>query len=567
MNTNLLDTKTLTLNEILGNGKIYRVPQFQRDYSWEEENWEDLWNDILNTYTAKEAHYMGSIVLQIKGDERDKEFWIIDGQQRFTTLSILTLALIHKIKDLAKQGIDPEQNNERVELLLKQYIGQKDPASLLYSSKLFLNETDDSFYQRLLNFKEPLNPNKLKSSEKLIWSAFLFFKDKIETQFIEEKNGELISSFLTKTVAEQLKFIQITVVDELNAYTVFETLNSRRVELTSTDLLKNYLFSLVAKSETDLKVVKNQWKKIVEAIGLKKFPTFLLAFLNGNSSLVTEDKLFKAIKSKVQLESDVLNILDQLESYAYIYNALSNSEDELWNGDKEIKENIQTLNLFQVTQCYSLLMVSMDKLEKAEFKKILRAIVTISFRYNVIVKVQTKLMEKVYNFVANKISSGEFQKSNEIISNLKGIYISDEMFKTYFELKSLNTENSQQKKIVRYILYKIESQMENGIKTSFDLDDGTIEHILPENMDEHWSSLFSEEDHSNCIYSLGNLTLLEPIKNSKDAARLSFQKKLPVYNTSRFAITKEIKGNEWSVKMIKHRQANLAKIASGIWKI
>ena len=115
---------------------------------------------------------MGSIVLQIKGNESDKEFWIIDGQQRFTTLSILTLAVINKIKDLANDGIDPEQNKERVELLLKQYISQKDPASLLYSSKLFLNEPDDSFYQRLLNFKEPVNANKLKSSEKLIWNAF-----------------------------------------------------------------------------------------------------------------------------------------------------------------------------------------------------------------------------------------------------------------------------------------------------------------------------------------------------------------------------------------------------------
>ena len=65
-----------------------------------------------------------------------------------------------------------------------------------------------------------------------------------------------------------MMFIQITVKDELNAYTVFETLNSRGVELTSTDLLKNFLFSLVAKSKTVLRNVKNQWKKIIVAVGL-----------------------------------------------------------------------------------------------------------------------------------------------------------------------------------------------------------------------------------------------------------------------------------------------------------
>ena len=81
--SNLLDTKTLSFNEIIGNGKIYKVPPFQRDYSWEQDNWEDLWNDILNIHSNKESHYMGSIVLQKKGDAN---FQIIDGQQRFTTL-------------------------------------------------------------------------------------------------------------------------------------------------------------------------------------------------------------------------------------------------------------------------------------------------------------------------------------------------------------------------------------------------------------------------------------------------------------------------------------------------
>ncbi len=104
-NSNLIDTKNFTLNEILGNGKIYMVPQFQRDYSWEQDHLEDLWNDILNTYQSGDAHYMGSIVLQINGDPTDKRFWIIDGQQRFTTLSIIALAIINKIRNLQMKEI------------------------------------------------------------------------------------------------------------------------------------------------------------------------------------------------------------------------------------------------------------------------------------------------------------------------------------------------------------------------------------------------------------------------------------------------------------------------------
>ncbi|MFO0362905.1 MAG: DUF262 domain-containing protein, partial [Flavobacteriales bacterium] len=213
--SNLLDTKTLTLNEILGNGKIYYVPQFQRDYSWEQDHLDDLWSDLLTTHRTGDPHYMGSVVLQIKGDPSEKQFWIIDGQQRFTSLSLLCLAVIQKIRTLAQDGIEPEANNERAELLIKQYIGQKDPSSLLYSSKLFLNENNDGFYQqRLLTYREPVSLQKLTDSEKLLWQAYRYFLDQVNQFFKDEKSGERIANFLTRTVGEALKFIQITVVDE-----------------------------------------------------------------------------------------------------------------------------------------------------------------------------------------------------------------------------------------------------------------------------------------------------------------------------------------------------------------
>ena len=150
-NANLLDTKTVTVNEILGNGKIYKVPQFQRDYSWDSDQWDDLWNDIEIAEMTNNIHYMGSVVLQ---SSNGKDFSIIDGQQRFTTISILMLAVINAIQNLVESDIEKDSNVERVEILIRQYIGQKDPASLSYSSKLFLNENNDNFYQtRLLNFK------------------------------------------------------------------------------------------------------------------------------------------------------------------------------------------------------------------------------------------------------------------------------------------------------------------------------------------------------------------------------------------------------------------------------
>ncbi|WP_287115915.1 DUF262 domain-containing protein [Microcystis sp. M_OC_Ca_00000000_C217Col] len=144
--THLLDTRTSNFSDLIGNGKIYRVPLFQRDYSWKEENWEDLWQDIQTLYENPDSsHYMGAIVLQ--GSQRsDTDFTIIDGQQRLVTISILAIAIIEKIQMLIDRGEEAEANRERQRLLKSGYLSNKDLGSLKESSKLILNENNNDFW-------------------------------------------------------------------------------------------------------------------------------------------------------------------------------------------------------------------------------------------------------------------------------------------------------------------------------------------------------------------------------------------------------------------------------------
>ena len=92
-------TENNTYRKLIGNGLIYRIPPFQRDYSWKDDEWEDLWLDILGTITegGEPAHYMGYLVLQ---SEDDKSFDVIDGQQRLTTLTLIILAVLKNLKRL-----------------------------------------------------------------------------------------------------------------------------------------------------------------------------------------------------------------------------------------------------------------------------------------------------------------------------------------------------------------------------------------------------------------------------------------------------------------------------------
>ena len=138
--------------ELIGNGRSYSVPPYQRDYSWSEEEWEDLWNDIAGlTSGVQDHHFMGSLVIQGKSD---REFLVIDGQQRLATLSLFALAIISKLNMMADEGVEPDSNKERAQQLRNRFIGEKDPASLTESTRLVLNHTDNSFYQDCLVQKE-----------------------------------------------------------------------------------------------------------------------------------------------------------------------------------------------------------------------------------------------------------------------------------------------------------------------------------------------------------------------------------------------------------------------------
>jgi uncharacterized protein with ParB-like and HNH nuclease domain len=261
--SNLLDTRTTSFGDLIGNGKIYRVPPFQRDYSWKEENWEDLWQDILIIHNQPDSsHYMGAIVLQ-NSEASDKEFTVIDGQQRLATLSIIAIAVIEKIQNLVEQEENEAANRERQEILKRTYLSDRDPRSLRYSSKLILNENNNDFYQsNLINLRKPLNIRSLSKSNQLLWQAFQYFSSRLGELQDVVRDGEKLAIFLTNIVAQKLLFIQISVQDELNAYIVFETLNARGIELSSTDLLKNYLFSLF-QGPDDLQEAQRQWRRVI----------------------------------------------------------------------------------------------------------------------------------------------------------------------------------------------------------------------------------------------------------------------------------------------------------------
>ena len=551
----LLNTATPTFGELFTNGRTFAVPRFQRNYKWDEDQWEELWEDLIASAESDKEHYMGAIVL--KTHETRKHFEIIDGQQRLVTLTLLVLAAVKCFESWAEEGHESSANSERAQLYRGRFLRAKDAASLVETSRLVLNRNDGAFFKgTLLQLRKPVAPNRLRESEKLMWRAFNYFLGQFQGRFGADHNASGLSHLLD-AASDKLLFIQILVSDEMDAYTVFETLNARGTQLTVTDLLKNYLFSRFGQDENAIDVAEDQWNRIT-AGKEKDFPKLLRHYWNSHHGVTRPPRLFKAIRESVNQHDDALALLDELETVSNVYSALRNPDDELWLELPAARKYVAEIDLFGVTQCYPLLFAAWQHMRE-DFVAVLRICAIISFRYIVIGKLNTQPMERAYVEAARKVRSGEINTSTQVLTNLRSLYVPDEQFEADFALAKIPGPS----KLVRYVLFAIENHLSGNVR-SHDSDGATLEHILPENPDEAWLAVFPEANSE--VYRLGNYTLLEASSNRKVARKQLGDKKIE-YLKSSYKLSNNFGWSEWTSSQLNDRQRWMAKTAAAVWRL
>jgi len=567
MSATNFNTKNDTYRKLMGNGLTYQIPRFQRDYSWTEDEWEDLWMDILGTLKqgGEPAHYMGYLVLQ---SENDKVFDVIDGQQRLTTLSLIVLAVLKNLQRLINEKKEADRNKQRLDQIRQTYIGYLDPVTLVSRSKLMLNRNNDDYFQTYIVPLGHLPVRGFRASEHSLRKAFEWFEKRVTDHVAKtgDDEGVALAQFV-ESMSDKLFFTVITVTDELNAYKVFETLNARGVRLSATDLLKNHLFSVLhrdSQHEHEMKSLENRWETMVGRLGSESFPDFLRVHWNSRFSFVRQTELFKTIRGKISTRDAVFDLIRQMEEDVDAYMALTQPEPSQWS--PSLKQHATNLRMFSVRQPFPLLMAARRILDDAAFETVLRACVMISFRYNVIGNQPTSEQERVYNAVAEKISGKRLTDTGSVLKAMSSIYPGDDAFRTAFTEKSIRTTQSRNKHVVRYILCALEKNLtENAL--DFDSDSFNLEHILPENPETGWET-FSDDEVEALVYRIGNLTLLSKGDN-KDLGNAPYATKKPIYAGSSFGVTKKIAEDnaDWTPERLAARQKWMANQATAIWRI
>lgn len=168
---------------------------------------------------------------------------------------------------------------------------------------------------------------------------------------------------------------------------------------------------------------------------------------------------------------------------------------------------MRELNALRVRQMTPLVFAAWERLNQADFARLLKMLAVLLFRYSAVSGLNTNALEPVFHEAAKGLLEGRLQSPSDVFVVLKNVYVDDARFEQDFGRMSVSTDG-QGKKLTRHILARLESDA-SGRACDPDTDPGTVEHILPENPSAQWEADFPREYWDRSIYRIGNLSLLE----------------------------------------------------------
>jgi hypothetical protein len=544
-----------TIGALLSDKRPLRVPPYQRNFSWTSSEINDLWEDLQATiHEGHASYFLGSMVFILKPDN---SLEVVDGQQRLATVSLLLAA----IRDVFKAASD----TERASQIETQFLCSRDLRTLEASPKLSLNEIDNDVYVRIIeadmlpeDIKTLSRSNDGPESNRLIAKAYLSLYDHVKKGHSRPSDVAYLSD-LVEIVTDNISCIQIITDSEDSAYVLFETLNDRGLELTLSDMLKNFLFGKAGKRIQEAKL---KWAETTTLVGQQHMKTFIRHEWMSRFGQTREKELYKKIKYKITSQPRVIEYVSTLRNSATIYHAIRNPDHELWARYKDrCRKLLEETVLLGTIQCYPLIMSTIVA-KPNDLETVLGWIVSLTVRYSVICGKGTGNLETTYAKASTLMRKPE-AKLRQVRDILEGIWPNDDEFKVSFREKTLTTP-----RIIKYLLSKIEMNKSEDHSLIPNPEVLTVEHILPKKPNNGWPSAMRDETFlkDNCN-RIGNLTILtEPM--NREAQSNAFSVKKDTYGKSRYKITKEIcQYSEWNADNIAARQSQLAEESATIWTL
>ncbi|ODS29954.1 MAG: hypothetical protein SCARUB_04942 [Candidatus Scalindua rubra] len=487
--------------KFLRDPKQFIVPIYQRTYSWTTKECKQLWKDIVRIANGDDipAHFIGSIVYIEKGIYQVaavSQLLLIDGQQRLTTLSLLLFAIANAIED--GQQVSGLTNSK-----IKNYylFNNEETDDLFY--KLHLTRTDKETFWNLLKNNDLPDKYSFRIQEN-----YQFFVDKIDKSKISLE--DLIRGI------QKLVIVDISLDrDHDNPQLIFESLNSTGLDLSQADLIRNYIL-MGLEPEQQKHLYESYWYMMEQDFGqanyTKHFDRFMRDYLTLKSkagtiptlSLVYEAFKIYSNQDGVPIEEIVRDIYHFSKHFTRL---LSQKED-----NSVIHTVLQDIDVLKVDVSYPFLMEVFEdynngQLEESDLLTILLLVESYVFR-RAICGIPTNSLNKTFatftRSIMDKENYLESVTAKFLLLDSYRRFPNDEEFK-----QGLLTRDVYNFRSRNYLLRKLENFER---KEKVQVDDYTIEHIMPqnENLSDDWKRDLGNDwqsVHSRYLHTIGNLTL------------------------------------------------------------
>lgn len=537
-------------------GNKYYIPDYQREYAWDEEQLDDFWRDLIQVVSNETSeHFLGQIVVH----NDDGEKYIIDGQQRTITAVIFLAAIRNLFRELkGTDGKILEDAETDADDIQTKYIGRY--TATRDQRQLMLRQEDGRFFGDFIQSSklDETNYDKKSSSQKRLKNAYKYFYDKLSKEIVGLTGLEAYKLILDNYLNNFIQKFSVMYVetDDINeAFIIFETLNDRGKSLATADLLKNHI---LRSANQKIDVVKNNWKKMIDNLGDTDATKYIRHYWNSRYGFTTERDLYKSLRNKITSPLEAENESDALYKLAEVYATLNNPSDENYFPDS-IKNQLIGLSDLKAKSFYPIILSEVSKnFTNEEIGFTLAKLEVLIVRNFVVSGLTANKFEKQLSTLARNIYNENVATIDQVLTEISAMIIDDEKFKNDFSTFAIKDRGQ-----IRFLLRHINDFKETELKVLDDNNKVHIEHILPQKP-QKWTDIDQNEVESY-IWRFGNLTLLGQEFNTK-ASNGTFQDKRSIYELSQIKMTQDLlKFNEWNFEAIDERQKSLAKMALEIW--
>ena len=563
-----------TLRTLLEGTKQFQIPLFQRRYSWEKKNWNTLWDDLMSIYNGEveDGYFMGTIVTQSTPGTADgiSPFIVIDGQQRLTTLTLLLVVLRNQFKI--------QNNHEAAAEIDEQYLINKFKKDEDYY-KILPTQTDKEIYKSIVRdhkFKLEIDdPERLCN----IYQVFIFINEKVQS----EKNN-IDPEKLKQIILNKLLLVNITSDDRDNPYLIFESLNNKGLDLTQSDLIRNYIFMQFPAEERE-GIYQNEWLPLeqrfknnsLSSLGeeLKEFTQSFWFYLRKDGVSIAEKEIYKHMKIRFDKSIDKHQQLRELIQFSSYYEKLRFPEKEL---NLELRKHFHSFLRLDFKTCHVFLLniyclYTEEKISLSDFQEILSVLESYFVR-RFFTENSTRVLGKLFDGLYKEVLSKD---PNNIVDSLKltlNGYMTSKVFPVDDDFKAaiINTKVYKSANIdrVKFILERLEEHIVIRTKEEVTVNSSglTIEHIMPQSLSSEWKKGLGEECnviHDRWLHTLANLTLTadNPALSNK-----MFIEKKKLYEESKLNLNEYFDGlDNWDADAIEKRANELADMAIEVWSM